>query len=124
VPCPNIVFPTRGSEMAGIGVLPVRPARLGIGPRFGQFQPQEPPAPPHRLLVDRPALADQQRPDPPVAEPRMRAGQFLDPPGQRRPDVALDGRVPEAGGRRSWLFFKASWSMRRSSASSATKVLR
>ena len=51
----------------------------------------------HRLLVDRPALAIQQRPDPPVAEPRVRAGQLLDPPGQRRLLVASDGRVAEAG---------------------------
>src|SRR6202158_5189339 len=97
VPCPNVVFPTRGTEVAAVGVLPVRPARLGIGPRFGQSQPRMPPDPLHRLLVDRPALADQKRPDPPVAEPRVRAGQLLDPPGQRRLDVARDGRVPEAG---------------------------
>src|SRR5262249_6642570 len=57
VPCPNVVLPARGAEMAGVGVLPVRPAWPGIGPRSGQFQPRESPDPPHRLLVDRPALA-------------------------------------------------------------------
>ena len=78
-----------------------RPAReagaAGIGPRSGQFQPQLPLDPTHRLLVDRPALAIQQGPDPPVAEPRVGAGQLLDPSSQRRLFVARDGRVPEAG---------------------------
>ena len=97
VPCPNVVFPTRGTEVAAVGVLPVRPAQLGIGPRFGQSQPLIPPDPLHRLLVDRPALADQKRPDPPVAEPRVRAGQLLDPPGQHAWMSRTTGSVPEAG---------------------------
>jgi hypothetical protein len=60
--------------MAGILVLPMRPARLGIGPRSSHFQPQLAIEATHGLLVDRPALAVQQGPDPPVAEPWVRPG--------------------------------------------------
>src|SRR3954452_6688366 len=42
VPGPDVVFPTRGTEVAGVGVLAVRPAWPGIGPRLGQLQPREP----------------------------------------------------------------------------------
>ena len=58
--------------MAGVLVLSMLPAWLGIGPRLGHFQPQLAIEATHGLLVDRPALAIQQGPDPPVAEPRMR----------------------------------------------------
>ncbi len=83
--------------MAGILVLSMGPARLGISPRSGHFQPQLAVDPPHRLDVDRPALAIQQGPDPPVAEPRVRPGQLLDAPSQRRLLIAEDRRVAEAG---------------------------
>ena len=97
VPCPDVILAARRPEVTGVGVLAVRPARLGIGPRSGQFQPQTPPDATHRLLVDRPALAIQQGPDPPIAVSRMEAGQFLDPPGQRRLFVADDRRIAKAG---------------------------
>ena len=72
VPCPYIVFAARRPEMAGVPILSMLPAGLGIGPRSGHFQPRLALEPPHRLLVDRPALAIQQGPDPPVAEPWVR----------------------------------------------------
>ena len=83
--------------MAGVLILPMRRAGLGIGPRWGHFQPRLAVDPTHRLLVNRPALAIQERPDPPVAVPRVRPGQFLDPPGQRRLEIAQDRRVANAG---------------------------
>ena len=83
--------------MAGILVLSMRPPRLGIGPRLGHFQPQLAIEATHGLLVDRPALAIQQRPDPPRAEPWVRPGQFLDASSQRRLFIAMDRRVAEAG---------------------------
>ena len=85
--------------MAGVLALPMLAAGLGIGPRTGHLQPRLAVEAAHRLLVDRPALAIQQRPDPPVAEPRVRPGQLLDAPSQRQPLVAEDGRVAEAGPR-------------------------
>src|SRR5512135_200670 len=140
VTCPYVVFAARRPEVAGVRVLAVRAARPRRRTGPGQFQPRQAPDPPHRLLVDRPALPVQQRPDPPVAEPRVRAGQLLDPPGQGRPLVPHDRRVPETGagqaqrpghatlryaelftyvcddraasGGGHGFFFKASWSMR------------
>ena len=73
------------------------PARLGIGPRLGHLQPRLAVEATHRLLVDRPALAIQEGPDPPVAVPRVCPGQFLDSSGQGRLEIATNGLVTEAG---------------------------
>src|SRR3954468_21474555 len=83
--------------MTGVRVLPVRSARLDLGRLPGQSQPEPSPVATHRLLVDRPALAVEHDPDPPVAEPRVEAREGLDPPCQGRPLVADDRRVTEAG---------------------------
>src|SRR5436305_13263082 len=83
--------------MAGVLILPMRESGLGIGPRWGHFQPQLTVDPTHRLLIDRPTLAVQERPDPPVAVPWVGPGQFLDPPSQRRLEITEDRRVAEAG---------------------------
>ena len=97
VPCPYVVLAARGPEMAGILVLPMSPAQLGIGPRSGRFRPRLAIESAHGLLVDDPALAIQQGPDPPVTEARVRPGQFLDASSQRRLFIAEDRRVAEAG---------------------------
>src|SRR3954447_10244685 len=83
--------------MAGILILSVLPARLGMGPRLGHLQPRLAVEATHRLLVNRPALAIQEGPDPPVAVPWVCPGQFLDSSGQRRLFVAQDRRVADAG---------------------------
>ena len=83
--------------MAGILILSMGSARLGIGPRLSHLQPQIAIDAPYGLDVDRPAFAIQQDPDPPVTEPRMRPGQLLDASSQRRLFVAKDRRVTEAG---------------------------
>ena len=83
--------------MAGVPILPMRSAGLGDGLRLGQLQPRLTPDATNRLLVDRPALAIQEGPDPLVAILRVRPGQFLDPSSQRRLFIAKDGRVAEAG---------------------------
>jgi hypothetical protein len=74
--------------MAGVPILPMPPARLGIGPRHGDLQPRPAPEAMHGLLVDRPALSIQEGPDPPISVPRVDPGQGLDPSSQRRPFVA------------------------------------
>src|SRR5205814_6723762 len=66
VPCPYVIFATRRSEMAGVPILSLLSPRLGIGRRLGHFQPGLTVDPTDRLLVDRPALAIQEGPDPPV----------------------------------------------------------
>ena len=68
-----------------------------MGPRLSHFQSQLAIETTHGLPVDRPALAIQQGPDPPVAEPWVRPGQFLDASSQRRLFLAEDRRVAEAG---------------------------
>ena len=83
--------------MAGVAILSMRSARLGIGPRLGHFQPRLPPEATHRLLVNRPALAIQEGSDPPVAVPRVCPGQSLDASGQCRLLIATNGLVTEAG---------------------------
>ncbi len=83
--------------MTGVGILSVNRSRLGIGPWRSQFQAQLTPEATHRLLVDSPAFAIQECPDPPISESRMDAGEFLDPPGQRHFFVTDDARVPQAG---------------------------
>ena len=97
VPGPHVVLAARGPEMAGVLVLPMLAAGLGIGPRTGHLQPRLAVEAAHRLLVDRPALAIQQGPDPPVAEPGVRPGQFLD--GRRATPPARRGRRARSGGR-------------------------
>ena len=107
----------------------------------------------HGLLVDRPALAIQQSPDPSVSESRMdgrrvprsavptptcssltthRVTQAGPCQVQRPRDATLRDAVKcsrsssgdeTASGRGHGFFFKASWSMRRSRASSATRSL-
>ena len=91
VSCPYVVLPTRRPEMTGVPILPMRSAGLGDGLRLGQLQPRLTPDATNRLLVDRPALAIQEGPDPPVAGPRVGPGQFLDPSSQRRLFIAKDG---------------------------------
>ncbi len=83
--------------MAGVAILSMRSAGLGIGLRLGHFQPRQTPEATHRLLVNRPALAIQEGPDPPVAVPRVCPGQFLDSSGQCRLEIATNGLVTEAG---------------------------
>ena len=97
VPCPYIVLATRGPEMAGVLVLSMLPAGLGMGPRLSHFQSQLAIEATHGLLVDRPALTIQQDPDSPITEPWVRPGQFLDASSQRRLFLAKDRRVAEAG---------------------------
>ena len=58
--------------MAGILVLSMRPPRLGIGPRLSHLQPQFAIEATNGFLADYPALAIQQGPDPPIAEPWVR----------------------------------------------------
>ena len=86
--------------MAGILVLSMGPARLGYRGR-ATFSPTARSIPPHRLDVDRPALAIQQGPDPPVAEPRVRPGQLLNAPSRRRLLIAEDPQFTELGPGRS-----------------------
>src|ERR1700730_8088892 len=83
--------------MAGVAILSRLSAGLGIGPLLGHFQPRQTPEATHRLLVNRPALAIQEGPDPPVAVPRVRPGQFLDSSGERRLFIAQDWRVADTG---------------------------
>ena len=68
VSCSYVVLPTRRPEMTGVPILPMRSAGLGDGLRC-QLQPRLTPDATNRLLVDRPALAIQEGPDPPVAVP-------------------------------------------------------
>ena len=83
--------------MAGVPILSMLSVRLGMGRRLSHFQPRLTVEATHRLLVDRPALAIQEGPDPSVAVSWVRPGQFLDPSSQRRLFIANDRRVAEAG---------------------------
>ena len=74
--------------MAGVLVLPMLPAGLGIGLRPGHFQPQLAVEAADRLLVDRPALAIQEGPDPPVAVPWVRPASS----SMRRANAACSSR--------------------------------
>ena len=67
VPCPYVVFAPRRPEMAGVPILSMLSVRLGMGRRLSHFQPRLTVEATHRLLVDRPALAIQEGPDPSVA---------------------------------------------------------
>ena len=81
--------------MSSGGSVLVSPDRDGL--RLGQLQPRLTPDATNRLLVDRPALAIQEGPDPPVAVPQVRPAS----PSIRRANTAFHregrARIAEAG---------------------------
>src|SRR5262245_17169062 len=93
VPGPAIGLAPRRPQVAAVLVLTMRPPRLGRGPRPGQLQSRLTPEAMDGLLVDRVALASQQRPDPAVTVPGVFPRQVLDPAGQGEPLVAVPGCV-------------------------------
>src|SRR5207244_10380000 len=68
LPISDVVLVFRRPPHTAVGAGP-QPPLLPLLP--GHFQPLLPPEPVHALAVDAPALAPQQRPDPPVAVARV-----------------------------------------------------